>query len=214
MQEATQRVAALERDLFCVASTGVFIHTFPVVSSAAIILYFTYFTVHALVSCSPTSTSGQLGNDDLTTSSFASRAWKKLSWFFGDVLLSRSPIAMSPGFTPGDYDTNLVTAGLGMPEIGARQLNDWRSHEPPDVLHFCQPGVPFNTPILLLAATSSTPTTCTSPKVLISDCSVSKCNLFSTFCNSGFVLPMSVVCSWGGQDQYFWCVIYQSECVS
>ena len=71
----------------------------------------------------------------------------------------RSPIALSPGFTPGDYNTNLVTAGLGMLEIWARQLNDWRSHEPPDVLPFCQPGVPFNTPILLLAATSSIPTT-------------------------------------------------------
>jgi len=71
----------------------------------------------------------------------------------------RSPIALSPGFTPGVYDTNLVTAGLGMLEIGARQLNDWRPHEPPDSLPFCQPGVPFNTPILLLAATSSIPTT-------------------------------------------------------
>ena len=50
--------------------------------------------------------------------------------------------------------------------------------------------------------------------VLISDCSVNKCNLFPTFCISGVVLPMSVVCSWGGQDQYSWCVICQSECVS
>ena len=79
MQEATQRITALERDLFCVASTSVFIHTFPVVSPAAIIFYFTYFTVHARVSCSPTSTSGQLGNDHLTTSSFALKAWNKLS---------------------------------------------------------------------------------------------------------------------------------------
>ena len=71
----------------------------------------------------------------------------------------RSPIALSPGFAPGDYNTNLVTAGLGMLEIGARHLNDWRSHELPDVLPFYQPGVPFNTPILLLAATSSIPTT-------------------------------------------------------
>jgi len=31
--------------------------------------------------------------------------------------------------------------------------------------------------------------------VLISDCSVNKCNLFPTFCISGVVLPMSVVCS-------------------
>jgi len=31
--------------------------------------------------------------------------------------------------------------------------------------------------------------------VLISDCSVNKCNLFSTFCISGVVLPRNVVCS-------------------
>jgi len=31
--------------------------------------------------------------------------------------------------------------------------------------------------------------------VLISDCSVTKCNLFSTFCIFGVVLPRSVVCS-------------------
>ena len=58
MHETTQRIAALERDLFCVASTGAFIHTFPVVSSAAFMIYFTCFIVHVQVSCSPTSTSG------------------------------------------------------------------------------------------------------------------------------------------------------------
>ena len=79
MQGATHRMTVLERDLFCVASTGVFIHTFPVVSPAAIIFYFTYFTVHARVSCSPTSTSGELGNDYLTASSSASQAWNKLN---------------------------------------------------------------------------------------------------------------------------------------
>ena len=31
--------------------------------------------------------------------------------------------------------------------------------------------------------------------VLISDCSVNKCNIFSTFCISSVVLPRSVVCS-------------------
>ena len=50
--------------------------------------------------------------------------------------------------------------------------------------------------------------------VLISDCSIKECNLFSTFCISGVVLPRTVVCSWGGQDQYSWCVNCQSECVS
>jgi len=70
--------------------------------------------VPARVGRSLTSTSGQPGNGHLTTSS--SR---------------RSPVTLSPGFTSGDYDTNLVTASLGMLEIGARQLNDWRLHDPP-----------------------------------------------------------------------------------
>ena len=60
----------------------------------------------------------------------------------------RSLITWSPKLTYGDYNTSLVTAGLDMLEIGARQLNDWRLHELPDVLPFRQPGVPFNTPIL------------------------------------------------------------------
>ena len=42
----------------------------------------------------------------------------------------RSLITWSPGFTSGDYDTNRVTAGLDMLEIGARQLNDWQLHAP------------------------------------------------------------------------------------
>jgi len=71
----------------------------------------------------------------------------------------RSLITWSPGFAFGDYDTNLVIAGLGLLEIGACQLNDWLLHELPDFLPFCQSGVPFNTPILSLAATSSLPTT-------------------------------------------------------
>ena len=44
-------------------------------------------------------------------------------------------------------------------EIGERQVNDRRLHRLPDVLPFCQPGVPFNTPILSLAPTSSLPIT-------------------------------------------------------
>ena len=50
--------------------------------------------------------------------------------------------------------------------------------------------------------------------ILISDCSVNKCNPLSIYCISGVVLPRSVVCSWGGQDQYSWCVFCQRECVS
>jgi len=71
----------------------------------------------------------------------------------------RSLITWSPGFASDDYDANLVTAGLDMLEIGARQLNDWRLRELPDFPPFCQPGVPFNTPILSLAATSALSTT-------------------------------------------------------
>jgi len=48
---------------------------------------------------------------------------------------------------------------LHTPEIGERQLSDWRLHRLPDVPPFCQPGVPFNTPILSLVATSSLPVT-------------------------------------------------------
>ena len=63
-------------------------------------------------------------------------------------LLRRSLITWSPGFTSGDFIFNLVTAGIGVVEIGARQLNNWRLHEPPDLLPFCQPGVlstrPYN----------------------------------------------------------------------
>ena len=34
-----------------------------------------------------------------------------------------------------------MTAGIGVMEIGARQLNNWRLHEPPGLLPFCQSGV-------------------------------------------------------------------------
>jgi len=58
MQGVTRCIAALERDLFCVASTGVTMHTFPVASPAAIMICFTCFTVHVLTNCSLASTSG------------------------------------------------------------------------------------------------------------------------------------------------------------
>ena len=56
-------------------------------------------------------------------------------------LLWRSPITWSPEFTSGDFIFNPVIVGSGMLEIGTRQLNNWRLHEPPDLLPFCQPGV-------------------------------------------------------------------------
>ena len=55
-------------------------------------------------------------------------------------LLWRSPIAWSPEFTSSDFTFNWAIAGPGMLEIGTRQLNNWRLHEPPDFLLFCQPG--------------------------------------------------------------------------
>ena len=87
----------------------------------------------------------KLGTSFPDLSAMSSFRWSLITW--------------SSGFVSGDYITNLVTVGLGMLEIGARQLNVWRLHELPDFLPFYQPGVPFNTPILLLAATSSIPTT-------------------------------------------------------
>ena len=48
--------------------------------------------------------------------------------------------------------------------------------------------------------------------VLISDCTVNKCNPFKTYSISGVVLPRSVVCSWGGQDEYSWCVLPKVVC--
>ena len=56
-------------------------------------------------------------------------------------LLRRSLITWSPEFTSGDFIFNPVTAGSGVLEIGARQHNNWRLHEPPDLLPFGQPGV-------------------------------------------------------------------------
>ena len=118
MHDTTQCIAALERDLFWVASSGAFVHTFPVVSPAAFMIYSSCFTVYVQVSCLPSSSSGQLGNDYLTSSSAMSLFWRSL-------------ITWSPGFTSGDFIFNPVTAGFGMLEIGARQLNNRRLHEPP-----------------------------------------------------------------------------------
>ena len=54
------------------------------------------------------------------------------SFIFGDVL--------SPAISNCDFIFNMVIADSGMQEIGTRQLNNWRLHEPPDFLPFCQPG--------------------------------------------------------------------------
>ena len=54
--------------------------------------------------------------------------------------LWRSLTAWSPEFTSGDFIFNPVIAYSGMLEIGTCQLNNWRLHEPPDFLPFCQPG--------------------------------------------------------------------------
>ena len=54
--------------------------------------------------------------------------------------LWRSPMTRSPESTSGDFIFNLVIADSGKLEIGTRQLNNWRLHEPPDFLPLCQPG--------------------------------------------------------------------------
>jgi len=50
--------------------------------------------------------------------------------------------------------------------------------------------------------------------VLISVCYVNKCNSFWILCIFWCFKPMSVVCSWGCQDQHSWCVLCQRKCVS
>ena len=103
-----------------------------------------------------------LENDHLITSSFVLVPFESLEQAF--LIFRRCPSRRSLttwSSKPADdnYDTSLVTADLDMLEIGARQLNDWRLHRLPNVLPFCQPGVPFNTPIFSLVATSSFLTT-------------------------------------------------------
>ena len=90
MQGVTRCIATLERDLFCVASTGVTMHTFPVVSPAAIMICFTCFTVDVLVSRFLTSTSGWLGNDHLITLSFALVPFESLEQAF--LIFRRCPL--------------------------------------------------------------------------------------------------------------------------
>ena len=123
MHDTTQCIVALERDHLWMASSGAFVHTFPVVSPAAFMICPTCFTVYVQVCYFPSSFSGQLGNDHLPSSSAM-------------FLFRRSLTTRSPGFTSGDFIFNPVTAGSGVLEIGARQLNNWRLHEPPDFLIF------------------------------------------------------------------------------
>ena len=55
-------------------------------------------------------------------------------------LFWRSPTAWSPESTSGDFIFNLAIAYSSELEIGTRQLNNRRSHVPPDSLPICQPG--------------------------------------------------------------------------
>ena len=54
--------------------------------------------------------------------------------------LWRSPMTRSPESTSGDFILNLAIVDSGKLVIGTRQYNNWRLHEPPDFLPFCQPG--------------------------------------------------------------------------
>ena len=55
-------------------------------------------------------------------------------------LLWRSPTIRSPESISGEFIFTLVIADSGKLEIGTRQYNNWRLHEPPDFLSLCQPG--------------------------------------------------------------------------
>ena len=103
------------------------------------------------------------GNDHLITSSFVLVPLESLKQAF---LTSRrcSPLRRSlTTWSPKTHIRRLWRKPgdrrLYILEIGERQPNDWRLHRLPDVLPFCQPGIPLNTPILSLAATSSLPIT-------------------------------------------------------
>ena len=52
-------------------------------------------------------------------------------------LLWRSPMTRSPESISGDFISKLAIADSGKL---ARQYHNWRLHEPPDFLPFCQPG--------------------------------------------------------------------------
>ena len=98
-----------------------------------------------------------LGNDHLITSSFVLiplEGPKQASLIPRRCLTTWSPITHIRRLwrKPGDRRLHIL-------EIGEHQAITWRLHRLPDVLPFCQPGVPLNTPILSLAATSSLPTT-------------------------------------------------------
>ena len=129
MPDTTQGIAVLECNLYWIGELGRLRTHLP--CGLAGRLHHLFFLLHRVchVSYPPTSSSGQLGNVYLPSSPAMS-------------FLRRSLITWSPGFISGDFIFNLVTAGSGALEIGARQLNNWRLHEPPDVLPFCQPGVP------------------------------------------------------------------------
>ena len=128
MHDTTQCIAVLECDLYWIGELGCLRTHFP--CGLAGRLHHLLFLLHRVchVSYPPTSSYGQLGNVYLPSSPAMS-------------LFLRSLITWSPGFTFGDFIFNLVTAGSGVLEIGARQLNNWRLHEPSDLLPFCQPGV-------------------------------------------------------------------------
>ena len=62
------------------------------------------------------------------------------SFIFGDVLalgISNDQVAW---IYICEFIFNLVIADSGKLEIGTRQYNNWRLHEPPDFLSLCQPG--------------------------------------------------------------------------
>ena len=139
MQETTQRITALERDLFCVASTGAFIHTFCGLAGR----------LHDLLHLLHRACSGKLFLDlnlwlarECLPDDFILYFESLEQCSFDPSTMSffrRSLTMWSSRFASGDFISNPVTAGLGMLEIGACQLKDQRLHEPPDFLPFCQP---------------------------------------------------------------------------
>ena len=161
MQGVTRCIAALERDLFCVASTGCH-HAHLLCGLAG--RYHDLLHLHivyVLGNCSLALTSGQgmIIWQPHPPCLYFLKALTSLPNLSAMCPSQRSLTTWSPRTHIRRLRRKLVTAGLHILEIGERQDNTWRLHRLPDVLPLCQPGVPFNTPILSLAATSSLPTT-------------------------------------------------------
>ena len=126
MQEVTQCIAALERDIFCVASTGC--HHAHLLCGLAGRHHDLLHWLHRVCSGKLFPglnlwLAGEWSSDNFILRTRA--LWKPWTSFPDLSAMSssrRSLITWSPRLSSGDYDTILVTAGFDMLKVEARQL--------------------------------------------------------------------------------------------